>query len=166
MVTAEMYVRFLKEQKIKEKKKKEKEESEKKYQEEIKKYAQKMRLAKTLEGGRIKKLHYKRKARKEKIPPIPPEERRIILEPAKIRAEKVLREKLERETKTKEQIIEIENRRKKLLDVRSKIKLCKSLQEIVSQVKDPDSIFTDIDLGREYTGCKIPLEKKGKKTKP
>ena len=51
------------------------------------------------------------------------------------------------------------------LKVGSKKKLCKSLQEIVSQVKDPDSIFTDIDLVREYTGCPIPVKKKIKKIK-
>ena len=50
--------------------------------------------------------------------------------------------------------------KEELLRQRSKKKLCKSLQEIVSQVKDPDSIFTDIDLVREYTGCKIPIKKK------
>ena len=125
-----------------------------------------MKLARALEGYKREKAHYKRKARKEPKTikeSITPEEKRIILEHAKIRAEKILKEKLEREKKSRDQIIEIEKRRKKLLEVRSKIKLCKSLQEIVSQVKDPESIFTDIDLVREYTGCPIPIKKKNKK---
>ena len=31
---------------------------------------------------------------------------------------------------------------------------------IISNVKDPESILTDINLVREYTGCRIPFKKK------
>lgn len=42
-------------------------------------------------------------------------------------------------------------------------KVCQSLQRIVSEVKDEESIFTDIKFIEKYTGCKI--KKKRKKSK-
>ena len=51
MVTAEMYARFLKEQKIKEKRRIEKDATEKKYIEEIQKKEEKRELEKRLAAG-------------------------------------------------------------------------------------------------------------------
>ena len=42
-------------------------------------------------------------------------------------------------------------------------RLCKSLQNIISEAKDPDSIFKDIEFLRDITGCKIPIKQKKKK---
>lgn len=38
-------------------------------------------------------------------------------------------------------------------------KVCQSLQKIVSEVKDEDSIFKDIKFLEKYTGCKIKRKK-------
>ncbi len=38
--------------------------------------------------------------------------------------------------------------------------LCKSLQKLTSDVKDPESLFSDIEFIRNITGCKIPIKKK------
>lgn len=40
------------------------------------------------------------------------------------------------------------------------IKLCESLQKLTSNVKDPESLFSDIEFVRKITGCKIPIKKK------
>ena len=42
----------------------------------------------------------------------------------------------------------------------SKKNLCKSLQKLTSNVKDSESLFSDIEFIRKITGCKIPIKKK------
>ena len=148
MVAAGMYARFLKEQKIKEKKKKEKDEAEKKYQEEVEKYASERRLVRLLEN----KLDILERSRKESVLNVQTQKKK------EAKKEELLR--LRDEIKFKKERLK---RKEAFLKVGGKKKLCKSLQEIISNVKDPDSIFTDIDLVREYTGCPIPVKKKIKK---
>lgn len=41
----------------------------------------------------------------------------------------------------------------------SKKHLCESLQKIIHNVKDPESLFNNIELVREITGCRIPTKK-------
>ena len=42
-------------------------------------------------------------------------------------------------------------------------RLCKSLQDITSNIEDPKSIFKDIEFVRNITGCKIPIKEKKKR---
>ncbi len=155
MVTAEMWKRFLEEQKIKEKKHIEKEEAEKKYKEAIKKYATKRKL----EGIFYKK---EKKIRPRKIRPRRPEIRPLE-KPEIEEMLKKIAERLKKAELKEEEILQIiEKRKKRILYTKSKKKLCGSLQEIVSEVEDPESIFKDIDFVREYTGCEIPIKKKKK----
>lgn len=58
-----------------------------------------------------------------------------------------------------ERLEEEKQKSKKILESKDKQELCRSLQDIVTEVKDPESIFKDIEFVREYTGCKIPLKK-------
>ncbi len=44
-----------------------------------------------------------------------------------------------------------------------KQKLCKSLQKLTSNVKDPESLFNDTEFVREISGCKIPTKKRNSK---
>lgn len=163
IVTAEMWERFLEGQKIKEKRRIEKEEAEKKYKEEIKKYAIKRKLERVSFEKEKKPKHIKKIRPLEKPGIEKPEERLKIIEERlkELREEEII--KLEKERKLEEQFLEIEKKKKRILRIKSKRKLCGSLQEIVSKVEDPESIFKDIDFVREYTGCKIPAKKKEEK---
>ncbi len=46
----------------------------------------------------------------------------------------------------------------------SDYQMCNSLQKLISNVKDPESLFSDIEFIRNITGCKI-LTKKPQKEK-
>ncbi len=48
-------------------------------------------------------------------------------------------------------------------EVLDKQLLCKSLQKLTSNVKDPESLFSDIEFVREISGCKIPTKKRNSK---
>lgn len=75
-------------------------------------------------------------------------------------AERLGEEEIERLGEEKIKRLEEEKQKsKKILESKDKQELCRSLQDIVTEVKDPESIFKDIEFVREYTGCKIPLKK-------
>lgn len=42
-------------------------------------------------------------------------------------------------------------------------KRCEILKNVLSNVKNPESLFSDIEFVRELTGCKIPTKKKNLK---
>lgn len=42
----------------------------------------------------------------------------------------------------------------------AKQKMCKSLQKLTSNMKDTESLFSDIEFIRKITGCKIPTKNK------
>ncbi len=50
-----------------------------------------------------------------------------------------------------------------LIEKYDKQKLCKSLQKLTNNIKDPESLFSDIEFVREISGCKIPTKKRNNK---
>lgn len=112
-------------------------------------------LAKKKGFGSYKEYdRYKTAKRKEKLKEI---EKNIEEERKRIKEE--TKRQLEEETKIEKNIPMLERSSEERQKYFQEHEVCQSLQKIVSETRDENSIFKDIEFIEKFTGCKIKRKK-------